>query len=333
MSVPLVAVVAFNHFSPFHLAVPCIIFGDLLHEQKLFELRIYAYEPGMLRSNEGLRVESSLSAEELAQADIIIVPSWRDPAEKPDQSILDALVAAHARGSQIVGLCLGTYVLAYAGLLKNHKAATHWEFEQDFIRRFPDVNLDSNALYVDDDRLITSAGTAAGIDCCLYLVRQRYGSVIANKLARRMVIPPYREGGQAQFIERPIPVSTQDIRINTLLDYLRNHLNQVHSLDELAQYSKMSRRTFTRQFFKATGMPVGEWLIAERIQLSQELLESTALSIDAIAEQTGFQSAASLRQHFKHRLDVTPSEWRKTFQGKQPPAVGTPATLDESIAK
>lgn len=316
MSVPLVAVIAFNHFSPFHLSVPCIIFGDLLHDQKLFELRIYADESGTLRSNEGLSVESSLSVDELAQADIIIVPSWRDPAEKPDQSMLDALVAAYARGSQIVGLCLGTYVLAYAGLLKDHKAATHWEFEQDFIRRFPDVKLDCNALYVDDNRLITSAGTAAGLDCCLYLVRQHYGSIIANKLARRMVIPPYREGGQAQFIERPVPVSTQDIRINTLLDYLRNNLNRAHGLNELAQYSKMSRRTFTRQFYKATGMSVGEWLIAERIQRSQELLESTSLPIDAIAAQVGFQSATSLRQHFKHRLDVTPSEWRKTLQSK-----------------
>lgn len=326
MPVPLVAVIAFNHFSPFHLSVPCIIFGDLLHDQKLFELKIYADESKTPRSNEGLSVESSLSVDELAQADIIIVPSWRNPAEKPNQSMLDALVAAHARGGQVVGLCLGTYVLAYAGLLTNHKAATHWEFEQDFIHRFPDVKLDSNALYVDDDRLITSAGTAAGLDCCLYLVRQHYGSVIANKLARRMVIPPYREGGQAQFIERPVPVSTQDIRINTLLDYLRNNLNQAHGLDELAQYSKMSRRTFTRQFYKATGMSVGEWLIAERIQRSQELLESTSLPIDAIAAQVGFQSAMSLRQHFKHRLDVTPSEWRKTFQGKRLTTVNNRAT-------
>lgn len=319
MSIPLVAVVAFNHFSPFHLSVPCIIFGDLLHDRKLFDLRIYAYESGKLRSSEGLVVESTLARDELAHADIIIVPSWRDPAEKPEQSLLDALATAYARGSQIVGLCLGTYVLAHAGLLKNRKASTHWEFEQDFVRRFPDVKLNSNALYVDDDRLVTSAGTAAGIDCCLYLVRQRYGSAIANKLARRMVTPPYRDGGQAQFIERPVPVSTRDTRINALLDYLRNHLNQSHSLDELARYSKMSRRTFTRQFYKATGVSVGEWLLSERIQRSQELLESTALSIDAIAEQAGFRSATSLRQHFRQRFDVTPGEWRKAFQGKQSP--------------
>ena len=328
MSTPLVAVIAFNHFSPFHLSVPCIIFGDLLHDRKLFDLKIYGYESGKLRSGEGLTVESTLDTDELVHADIIIVPSWRDPAERPEQSLLDALATAYACGSQIVGLCLGTYVLAHAGLLKNRKASTHWEFEQDFMRRFPDVKLDSNALYVDDDRLITSAGTAAGIDCCLYLVRQRYGSVIANKLARRMVIPPYRDGGQAQFIERPVPISTQDTRINTLLDYLRNHLNQPHALDELAQYSKMSRRTFTRQFYKATGMSVGEWLIAERLHRSQELLESTSLPIDAIAAQAGFQSATSLRQHFKQRFDVTPGEWRKTFQGKQPPAAVAPVADD-----
>lgn len=316
MAVPLVAVVAFNHFSPFHLSVPCIIFGDLLHDQKLFELKIYAEENGPIRSNEGLSVQSSLNVKELAHADIIIVPSWPDPAKKPNQEMMDAMVEAHARGNQIVGLCLGTYVLAYAGLLKNHKAATHWEFEQDFINRFPDIHLDCNALYVDDDRLITSAGTAAGLDCCLYLVRQRYGSAIANKLARRMVIPPYREGGQAQFIERPIPINTQNARINTLLDYLRNNLNKIHGLDELAEYSRMSRRTFTRQFYKATGMSVGEWLLIERLRQSQELLETISLAIDAIADQVGFQSASSLRQHFKHRFNVAPSEWRKTFQGK-----------------
>ncbi len=273
-------------------------------------------------------VESTIGTDELAHADVIIVPSWRDPAEKPEQSLLNALVTAYARGSQIVGLCLGTYVLAHAGLLKNRKASTHWEFEQDFMQRFPDVKLDSNALYVDDDRLITSAGTAAGIDCCLYLVRKRYGSVITNKLARRMVIPPYREGGQAQFIERPVPVSTQDSRINKLLDYLRDHLNQTHSLDELANYAKMSRRTFTRQFFKATGMPVAKWLRAERLHRSQELLESSSLPLDAIAAQVGFQSTTALRQHFKQRFDVTPGEWRKTFQGKRSPAIETPVADD-----
>lgn len=316
MPVPSVAVVAFNHFSPFHFSVPCIIFGDILPGHKLFELRICAGEQGILRSDQGLSVEAPFGLDVLVAADIVIVPFWRDPAERPNQKLLDALVATHARGGQVVGLCLGSYVLAYAGLLDNHKAATHWEFEQDFVNRFPDVQLDTNALYVDDNRLITSAGAAAGLDCCLYLVHQHYGRAIANRVARRMVIPPHREGGQAQFIEQTVPVSTQDVRMNNLLDYLRNNLNKNHNLDDLASYTMVSRRTFTRHFQRATGRSVGEWLMAERLQRSQELLESTSHSIETIAELVGFQAASSLRQHFKIRFDVTPSDWRKTFQGR-----------------
>jgi len=315
MSVPTVAVVAYNHFLPFMLSAPCIIFGDILPDHKLFDLQVCAGEPGVLRADHGLRIDTAFGLETLVDADIIVVPSWRDPTEKPHQALLEALVAAHARGAHVVGLCLGAYVLAYAGLLNGHRAATHWELEQDFLARFPEVQLDANALYVDDDRLITSAGVAAGLDCCLYIVRQHYGSAIANRVARRMVIPPHREGGQAQYIEQPVPASAHDARINTLLDYLRSNLQKSHNLDALARYTTMSRRTFTRHFLKATGMSVGEWLMAERLQRSLELLESTSYSIETIAELVGFQSASWLRQHFKTEFDVTPSEWRRTFQG------------------
>ncbi|MBJ6800956.1 GlxA family transcriptional regulator [Geomonas propionica] len=314
MPVPSVAVVAFNHFSPFHFSVPCIVFGDVLPGHKLFDLKICAGEPGEKRSRQGFSIDTSFGLEELAQADIVIVPYWRDPAEKPNQELLDVLVAAHRRGALVVGLCLGTYVLAYAGLLDGRKAGTHWEFEQDFVTRFPRVHLDTNALYVEDDRLVTSAGTAAGLDCCLYLVHREHGRAIANKVARRMVIPPHREGGQAQFIEQSVPVSTRDANINNLLDYLRNNLNKAHSLDELADYSLMNRRTFTRHFQKATGRSVGAWLMSERLQRSQELLETTSHSIESVAELVGFQSAASFRQHFRSRFNVTPTEWRRTFQ-------------------
>ncbi|MGM3176026.1 GlxA family transcriptional regulator [Dickeya lacustris] len=314
--IPLVAVVACNQFSPFHLSVPCMIFGDVLPDKPLFRLRICRAEEGVLRSGQGLQIEAASGLDVLADADIVVVPYWRSAQEKPNQALLDALVAAYARGSLLVGLCLGTYVLAWAGLLTQRNAATHWEFAQDFQQRFPDVHLDTHALYVEDGRLITSAGTAAGLDCCLHLVRKYHGSVIANRVARRMVIPPHREGGQAQFIERPVPTSTQDGRINALLAYLRSRLSQPHHLDELARQALMSRRTFTRQFHKATGMSVGEWLMAERLQQSQVLLESTTLSIEAIAEQVGFSSATPLRQYFRRQFNVTPGEWRKTFQGR-----------------
>ncbi|MDU7866590.1 MAG: AraC family transcriptional regulator, partial [Pantoea sp.] len=193
-----VAVVATAGFSPFHFSVPCILFGSAMPQPDLFRVTICAEKPGTVLSEIGLSINVEHGLEQLDTADIIILPYWHNPAEKPDQRLLDKLAAAWQRGAEVVGLCLGTYVLAYAGLLDQHRAATHWEFERDFSQRFPQVHLDSNALYTRDDRLITSAGTAAGIDCCLDIIRQHYGSAVANRVARRMVVPPYREGGQAQ---------------------------------------------------------------------------------------------------------------------------------------
>lgn len=314
---PNVALVVYHHFSPFHLSVPCIVFSDrVLPGHKLFNLTLCAGENGLLTSAEGLSFAPEAGLEVLDTADIVIVPGWRAPAEKPPQPLLDALNQAYQRGATIVGLCLGTYVLAYAGLLNQQRASTHWEYEQDFLQRFPAVKLDTNALYVEDGRLITSAGTAAGLDCCLNLVRLSHGSTIANKLARRLVIPPHRDGGQAQYIEQPVPGSTQDSRINQLLDDLRKNLQHDFTLDQLAQQVMMSRRTFTRHFQHATGLSVGAWLLAERLRRSQELLESSRASIDQIAELVGFPSAGILRQHFKKAFGVSPRDWRRTFQGQ-----------------
>jgi transcriptional regulator GlxA family with amidase domain len=185
--------------------------------------------------------------------------------------------------------------------------------EQDFCKRFPCVKLDLNALYVEEDRLITSAGTGAGLDCCLYIVREYYGAKTANKVARIMVIPPHREGGQAQFIEQPMAVSTQDAQVNRLLDYLRENLTQQHTVDELATRTAMSRRTFTRHFSKATGMTLVEWLVNERLQRTRELLETTSLPVERISDLVGFQTPVSLRQHFRKRFQVSPRDWRRTF--------------------
>lgn len=245
--------------------------------------------------------------------DIAVVPGWHDLSEAPPPQLAEALTRCHERGAHVVGLCYGTYALAYTGLLDNKRASTHWLAEQDFLQRFPQVNLDTNALYVEDDRLVTSAGTAAGLDCCLFLVREYYGAKTANTLARLMVVPPHREGGQAQFIEQPVAMSTQDAHINRLLDYLREHLTEAHTIDDLATRTAMSRRTFTRHFQKATGMTVMEWLVSERLRRGRELLETTSLSVEAISERIGFHTATSFRQHFKQRHHVSPRDWRRTF--------------------
>jgi transcriptional regulator GlxA family with amidase domain len=284
-----------------------------LPEGRLFDLKIVSPGGQSQQAERGMTIQPDGGLELLETADIVVVPGWNDLGEAPEPDMVEALTRAHERGAHVVGLCYGAYALAYAGLLDGKKAATHWLAEQDFSTRFPQVKLDTNALYVQDDRLITSAGTGAGLDCCLYIVREYHGAQLANKVARYMVIPPHREGGQAQFIEQPVAASTEDAQINRLLDYLRQNLDQPHSIDELAKHTSMSRRTFTRHFQKATSMTVVEWLVNERLQRSRELLETSSLSVEEIAGMVGFQTATSFRQHFKQRYHVSPSAWRHTF--------------------
>ena len=248
-------------------------------------------------------------------ADTIIVPSWRDPEEVPPPALLAALAAAQQRGAQIVGLCLGAYVLAEAGLLDGRNATTHWAYAEHFAQRYPAVRVDADVLYVEDGNVLTSAGTAAGIDCCLHMVRQRFGNASANSVARRLVVPPHRQGGQAQFIEQPMPGSATGNRLSELIDWLRANLNQAHTLDSVASRALMSRRTLTRQFQQLTGTTVGQWLHDERLALAQRLLESSAHSVELIATLSGFGSPESLRLQFRKAFKVSPSAWRKTFKG------------------
>ncbi|WP_220710844.1 GlxA family transcriptional regulator [Enterobacter cancerogenus] len=309
-----VAIVAVDGFSPFHYAVPCILFGDTVSGETRFKVTICAEKPGLLTSKDGFALNATQDFSAIGQADIVVVPYWQHVLERPPQALLDSLVQAKKRGAAIVGLCLGAFVLGYAGILDGKRAATHWEFERQFQSLFPKVQLDINALYIDDDHIITSAGTAAALDCCLYIIRQRFGSVVANQIARRMIVPPHREGGQAQFIAQPVPKDTRDARINCLIDYLQQHIAQPHNLDSLAAIVSMSRRTLTRHFTHATGMSVADWLSAERLRRSQILLESGNLPIESVAAEVGFASAVTYRQQFKARFGVSPMEWRKTFR-------------------
>lgn len=310
-----VAIVATEGFSTFHLSVPLILFGETGAETQLFTRLLCAQEPGLVWSKDGTAVKAEYGFEALESADIVVVPFWENIDERPSAHLMDALIKARKNGATLVGLCLGTFVLAHAGLLDGLRASTHWEFEALFQQRFPKVHLDVNVLYVEDSGIITSAGTAAALDCCLYVIRQRFGARVANHIARRMVTPPYREGGQVQYIAQRAPHTTTDSRINSLLDYLQKNIHESHEIDSLAEQVSMSRRTLTRHFQKSTGMSVGEWISRERIHRSQELLETTDLSVERVAEQVGFQSAVTFRQSFRQKLGVSPVEWRKTFRG------------------
>ena len=311
-----VAVVAFDGISPFHLSVPCIVLGDAPGGDSPFEVVVCAAEPAPLRTTAGFSLSDLAPLAALKRAHAIVVPSWRDVNERPPERLLKALREAHARGAQIVGLCLGAHVLAEAGLLDGGQATTHWEYAKGMADRYPTVDVDADVLYVEDGRVMTSAGTAAGIDACLHLVRQRLGAEAANRLARRLVVPPHREGGQAQFIEQPLPRTAGGTRLSQLIDSVRTRLDQPHSLDSLASEASMSRRTFTRQFRTLTGVTVQSWLLTERLALSQRLLEQTDQSVERIAEMAGFGSVISLRHHFRRVLGVNPTSWRRSFAGR-----------------
>ncbi|MFM0080253.1 helix-turn-helix domain-containing protein [Paraburkholderia sediminicola] len=312
-----VAVVAFDGISPFHLSVPCVVFGEDRSNGGLpdFDFRVCAAERGTLTTTAGFSIAVTHGLEALADADTIVVPSWRDPDETPPAALLDALRAAHARGAQLVGLCLGAFVLAAAGILDDRPASTHWAWADDFARRFPRVRLDPDVLYVDDGNVLTSAGTAAGLDCCLHVLRKMCGAQAANYVARRLVVPPHRQGGQAQYIQQPVAPNVRGDRLSCLLDWVNGNLDAPHTLDTLAERALMSRRTFTRRFRRATGTTVGAWLLAQRLGRAQQLLESTDESVEAIAGIAGFGSTASLRQHFAEAFRTSPSAWRREFRG------------------
>ncbi|SFV16493.1 GlxA family transcriptional regulator [Pseudoduganella namucuonensis] len=311
-----VAVIAFEGISPFHLSVPCMVFGDDLSRLGVprYELLICGERPGQIAtmSGFGIVVEHNLSM--LERADTVIVPAWPDPEERPSEALLHALRTAHARGARVVGLCLGAFVLAEAGLLDGRTASTHWVWADDFARKYREVKLDPKVLYVDEGNIVTSAGTAAAIDCCLHLLRSDHGAEVASRVARRMVVAPVRHGGQAQYIEQPLPKTHGGDPLSVTLDWAIEHLDQPLSVDMLASRSAMSRRNFTRRFKMKTGTTVTTWLVNYRLAAAQRLLETSDNAVDRIAEMVGFGSTVSLRQHFTAAFSVSPAAYRKQFR-------------------
>jgi len=311
-----IAVVAFDGISPFHLSVPCLVFGEDrgIAGVPRFEVKVCANEPGRLPTSAGFAIEVAHGLEAIARAGIVVVPSWHDDLRAAPEALLRALRAAHKRDAIVVGLCLGSFVLAEAGLLDGRRATTHWYLARQFADRFAQVRLVPEVLYVDDGDIVTSAGTAAGLDCCLHLLRRLCGAEAANRAARSMVVAPHRQGGQAQFIEQPLRPSARDDRLAEVLAWAASHLEEAHTLDALAERALMSRRTFTRRFRESTGTTVGRWLANQRLALAQRLLETSERSIEEVAGAAGFGSAISLRQHFAAALRTSPSAYRKGFR-------------------
>ena len=315
-----VAVLAFEGVSLFHLSVPGMVFGVEPAPSGLppYEVRYCAPTPGRIRSDQGIEIEVPDGLELMAKADIVVVPAWNNPEHVAPIALTDALQQANTSGAQVVGLCLGAFVLGDAGLLDGRRATTHWACRELFAQRFPKADFHPDVLYVDDGDVITSAGTVAAIDCCLNLVRQRHGADVANRVARLLVTPPHRQGGQVQYIEQPVPILPSESRLPGVLQWAREHLSEPLSLDVLADIARMSRRTFTRRFREATGTTVVKWLAFERIARAQQLLETTDMPIEQVAAEVGFGTALSLRQYFSDQVRTSPSSYRRAFRdGRQ----------------
>jgi len=291
-------------------------------ERTLYRFSSVAIENKALRAAGGLIVKGTGTTDDLQSAHTLVIPGWRGKDEPVPKSLCNIVQQAYDRGIRLLSICSGSYVLAASGLLNNKKATTHWQYVEDFKLKFPHIIVEENALYVDEGNLITSAGSAAGIDACLHIVRSDYGAEIANKVARRLVMHSHRQGSQAQFIEQPVPASFNNQRMTQLMDEVRRSLAHSHSLESMAKMAQMSNRTFQRRFAALTGMPAKQWLTQERIWRACLLLETTELSIDQISHMVGFGQTDAMRYHFRQTIEVSPNDYRKRFKvpaSKKPP--------------
>ncbi|PSK91725.1 AraC family transcriptional regulator with amidase-like domain [Murinocardiopsis flavida] len=304
----------------FELAVPCEVFGkerfDL--DPRWYELTLCATAPGPQNGPGGLRLEVDAGVEALDDADLVVVPACRMPDYRPPEDLLAGLRAAHARGARIAAVCSGAFVLAEAGLLDGKEATTHWMYAEELRRRHPRVLLVEDALYVDTGSVLTSAGTAAGIDLCLHIVRSDFGAAVAADVGRRMVAAPHREAGQSQYAPDPPPRSGVESGLAPVLDWAVERLHEPLTVPQLAGRAGMSLRTFGRHFARETGVTPLAWLNRQRLAKARELLETTDLSVDAVAQRSGLGGGDLLRQHFHRHLGSTPAAYRRTFRSGPP---------------
>lgn len=281
-----------------------------------YRFAVCGIEQGPLRAAGGLTVSVDRGLDALDEADLIVVPGWRGIDAPVPDDLISALRAAHERGARLMSLCSGVAVLAASGLLAGRRATTHWRYVSAIAALYPEITLDASVLYMDEGSIMTAAGSAAGIDLCLHVVRGDFGAEAANSVARRLVVPPHREGGQAQFISAPVPQEREGVRLGPLIEWMRARLDEEQPISLLAAKAGMSQRTFQRRFETTTGSSVGEWLLKERLRHARELLERRGdASLDDIAIACGFGTPATMRHHFRKRLGTSPGAYRRSFSG------------------
>jgi transcriptional regulator GlxA family with amidase domain len=314
-----VTFVILDKFTSFEFGVVCEVFGTDRTDDGLpgYDFAIVAGEDGPLRSEHGLTLDGAAGLDRLVDADLVVVGAIDQRVEEGTvgalpEPLLEALRAAAARGTRVLSVCTGAFVLGAAGLLDGRRCTTHWRRARELARCYPAAIVDPDVLYVDADPIITSAGSAAGIDACLYLVRKAQGTKVANQIARRLVVAPHRDGGQAQFVEWPL--HHDSTTLTEVIEWMERHLDQQVTVAELASLAHMSARTFARRFVQETGTTPLRWLTGQRILLAQQLLEDTDDDVDQVARKTGFGNATAFRHHFRAQRSTTPQAYRRAFR-------------------
>lgn len=299
----------------FDFAIPCEVFGldrsDIA--SPWYEFLVVAAGDRRVVTQTGFVIEAPLGLDELDRADTIIVPGWSSPEVDPSTELVASLQRAHRRGARIVSICTGAFVLAAAGLLDGRRATTHWLYVDALRERYPHVEIDPSVLYVVDGMIMTSAGTAAGIDLCLHIVTSDYGADVAAAVSRRMLMPLHRSGGQAQYVDTPMPQALGD-EMTELLAWAVERIPAGLSVDDLARRAAVSPRTLTRRFRQATGLAPGEWLQGERLRLARRLLETSDDAIERVAQNAGYDTPVAMRAQFARRLHTSPRAYRRAFR-------------------
>lgn len=321
-----VAVHVFDGITTFHVAVPLEVFGEVsrLGLAADWEVAVWSEDGGPVRTAEGLVLTDLVGPEAAETADLLILPAWHADLRPPSARFTALIRSSHDRGAHVAGLCLGALPVAASGILDGRTAVTHWAGAVRLAELFPAVEVDADALYIDHDDVLTSAGTASALDACLHIVRSRLGSAAAARVARHLVIAPHREGGQAQYVERPLPAQQGGGPIGAVIEWALAHLDRPLTVAELADRAHMSTRSFTRGFRQVTGTSPARWVAARRLDEARTLLETTTWSIDRIARTCGFGSPVTFRQSFVREFGTAPTSYRRRFRAGPAHAAAQP---------